>query len=97
MDKIEYSVPILDGDKKVTVVFSDKETKERFIKNEIKFCKAELIKKFAAITKRERSVSDKELNEVRAKHATNKGYRPVGYEGNRWFYNPVKPDNNILA
>lgn len=94
---IEYSVKLINGDNVeknfITVVFDSKQTKESFIKSEIKSCKVPLINRQKAITQKERDISDKELNAARVQHATNKGYKAIGYEGKRWFYNPVKPDN----
>lgn len=95
--EIEYSVKLIKGDNVeknfVTVVFDSKQTKESFIKSEIKSCRVPLINRQKAITQKERAVSDKELNVARVQHAINKGYSAIGYEGKRWFFNSDKPPN----
>ena len=94
---IEYSVWLIDKDGlEFQLIFDSKETKENYIKKEMVYCKTEMCNNIASIDQSARTKAKLALYAKRVTFAITSGYKPVGHEKKRWFFNPEKPEN-ILA
>ena len=73
----------------IKINFRSKDEKVRYVKNELNFCKNELIDRQKAITKSERIEAYKPLSSKKLTYALSSGYKPLTPNSKEYWYNEV--------